>query len=63
MPESSLVIASGKGVSPGQFLPALVVREGEDARKRFIEFFTAQIRNPHTRVAYLYAVREFMAVV
>jgi site-specific recombinase XerD len=61
MPESSLVIASGNGVPVEQVLPELIVREGERAQQRFVEFFTAQIRNPHTRTAYLYAVRRFLA--
>jgi site-specific recombinase XerD len=30
-------------------LPALVAAAGECARTRFLEFFTANIRNPHTR--------------
>lgn len=32
--------------------PALVSVSGERASYRFFEFFTAQIRNPHTRRAY-----------
>jgi hypothetical protein len=31
--------------------PVLVAAAGEHARVRFIEFFTANIRNPHTRRA------------
>jgi len=30
-----------------------------DAAKKFVEFFTANIRNPHTRKAYTWAVAEF----
>ena len=30
-----------------------------NAAKKFVEFFTAQIRNPHTRKAYTWAVSEF----
>ena len=37
----------------------LIVRAGEKARYRFLEFFTAQIRNRHTRRAYAEAVRQF----
>jgi hypothetical protein len=33
-------------------LPALAVAAGERARVRFLEFFAANIRNPHTRRAY-----------
>ena len=38
--------------------PALFSR-GERAERRFWEFFTAHIRNPNTRLAYLAAVRRF----
>jgi site-specific recombinase XerD len=42
--------------------PALIAAAaGARARVRFVEFFTAQIRNPNTRRAYAQAVREFMA--
>ena len=40
---------------------ALVAASGERARYRFLEFFTAQIRNPHTRRAYARAAVEFFA--
>ena len=33
-------------------VPALVAAAGERARRRFLEFFTANIRNPNTRAAY-----------
>ncbi len=38
--------------------PALVTALGERASYRFLEFFTANIRNPHTRRAYARAARE-----
>src|ERR1039458_8910889 len=41
--------------------PALVVAAGERASYRFLEFFTAQIRNPDTRRAYARAATEFFA--
>lgn len=41
--------------------PALVTAAGERAAYRFLEFFTAQIRNPNTRRAYARAVFEFCA--
>ncbi len=40
-------------------LPAIISAAGERASFRFIEFFTANIRNPNTRVSYGRAVREF----
>jgi site-specific recombinase XerD len=33
---------------------------GEKASRRFLEFFTAEIRNPHTRKAYAQAVSRFL---
>jgi hypothetical protein len=39
--------------------PALVAASGARASYRFLEFFTAQIRNPHTRRAYARAAMEF----
>ena len=33
-------------------LPAILTDAGEDAVTRFVEYFTAHIRNPHTRRAY-----------
>lgn len=41
-------------------LPALIERAGARARRRFLEFFTANIRNPHTRRAYAHAVGQFL---
>ncbi len=41
--------------------PALVVAAGAPAATRFLEFFAAAIRNPHTRRAYARAVGEFLA--
>src|SRR5271165_5072733 len=42
-------------------LPALIAAEGERASMRFLEFFAANIRNPHTRRAYARAADEFLA--
>jgi site-specific recombinase XerD len=42
-------------------LPALVAASGGNAGIRFLEFFAAQISNPHTRRAYSRAVGEFLA--
>lgn len=39
--------------------PALVAASGDRAAYRFLEFFTAQIRNPQTRRAYARAVGDF----
>jgi integrase/recombinase XerD len=40
-------------------LPAIISAAGERASFRFVEFFTANIRNLNTRVSYGRAVREF----
>src|ERR1700733_5980744 len=42
-------------------VPTLVAAAGERASRRFIEFFAANIRNPHTRRAYARAAQEFLA--
>jgi site-specific recombinase XerD len=39
--------------------PALIAASGERASYRFLEFFTANIRNPNTRRAYARAALEF----
>jgi hypothetical protein len=41
--------------------PALIAAAGERAAYRFLKFFTAQIRNLHTRRAYVRAVGAFCA--
>jgi site-specific recombinase XerD len=41
-------------------LPALIIAAGERASMRFLEFFAANIRNPHTRRAYARAADEFL---
>jgi hypothetical protein len=40
-------------------LPAIIRAQGERAGRRFIEFFTATIRNRNTRMAYARAVKRF----
>ncbi len=42
-------------------LPAIITREGHKATQRFIEFFTANIRNPNTRLSYMRAITPFLA--
>jgi site-specific recombinase XerD len=41
-------------------MPALISQAGERAGVRFVEFFTANIRNPNTRRAYARASNEFL---
>src|SRR5260370_13922953 len=47
------------GASPR--VPELLTAAGERAGMRFLEFFGANIRNPHTRRAYARAADEFLA--
>src|SRR5258708_2700495 len=47
-------------IAPSLALPALVAAAGERAGMRFLEFFAANIRNPHTRRAYYRAADEFL---
>jgi site-specific recombinase XerD len=47
--------------SPNHSVPVVVDAAGARASYHFLEFFTAQIRNPHTRRAYARAAMEFFA--
>jgi site-specific recombinase XerD len=44
---------------PATPVPAVIAARGRHAGRRFIEFFTANIRNPNTRKAYYRATSEF----
>jgi integrase/recombinase XerD len=48
-------------VEKGIVLPAIIADEGQRASKRFLEFFTANIRNPNTRLSYMRAIIPFLA--
>jgi site-specific recombinase XerD len=41
-------------------LPTIITREGRKTTTRFLEFFTANIRNPNTRLSYMRAVGQFL---
>jgi integrase/recombinase XerD len=60
--EGVSVPPAGSGVvdwyAAGQ-VPAIIEHAGKKARKRFLEFFTATIRNENTRMAYARAVGQF----
>lgn len=49
-------LTAGSGV----ILPAIITAAGDHAARRFIEFFTATIRNKNTRKAYARAVADFL---
>ncbi|MGE3779626.1 MAG: site-specific integrase, partial [Pirellulaceae bacterium] len=42
-------------------VPVLIARAGDQAAWRYVEFFTANIRNPNTRRAYARACTHFLA--
>jgi hypothetical protein len=48
------------GDARAHVVPALIAAAGERASLRFLEFFAANIRSPHTRRTYSRAVSEFM---
>ena len=52
----ALVVSGGWQI---EGLPPTIRRAGPQAAERTVEFFTAQIRNPHTRAAYAAAVTRF----
>ncbi len=61
---SELTVANQAGLPVGagpRLVPALVVVEGERTVRRYVEFFTANIRNPNTRTAYARAASGFFA--
>ena len=45
--------------SPAELVPALIADAGDAAAWRYIDFFTANIRNPNTRRAYARACSQF----
>jgi len=45
----------------GHLVPALIAACGEQAAWRYVDFFAANIRNPHTRRAYARACARFFA--
>jgi hypothetical protein len=42
-------------------VPVIVASAGEESRWRFLEFFTANIRNKNKRMVYLRVVLPFLA--
>jgi len=52
---TTVVVDTASGALPALFTPT------PDARRRYVEFFTANIRNPNTRKAYARAAAEFAA--
>jgi site-specific recombinase XerD len=50
----------GRTAGGGPLVPTLIADAGEGAARRFFEFFTANIENPNTRLAYAQAVDRFL---
>jgi hypothetical protein len=40
-------------------VPPSIAQAGASVAERFLEFFAANIRNPHTRIAYARTVRDY----
>lgn len=62
--QSELMKGSQGSVSTcngGPIIPSIIAEAGDNAARRFIEFFTATIRNANTRRAYAKAVADFLA--
>lgn len=45
----------------GVLLPSLIAEAGENAGRRFLDFFFVTIRNPNTRAAYAHATGQFLS--
>jgi site-specific recombinase XerD len=50
-----------RAVTASIVVPAIVADAGDQAARRFLEFFAATIRNKNTRTAYLHAVSRLFA--
>jgi site-specific recombinase XerD len=55
-----LVLIGNTGGRQRVALPAIIAGAGKDARKRFLDFFTVNIRNPNTCAAYGRAAAAFL---
>jgi len=62
MSDAVAVITQAQALTfAGKPFPSIILEAGENATRRFVEFFTANIRNPNTRAAYAQAVSQFLA--
>lgn len=60
MNEKNLIVGNRQlSATSGVAVPTVIRDAGPDAIRRFVEFFTANIRNSNTRAAYVRAVRRF----
>jgi site-specific recombinase XerD len=58
-PTTALAVLDPTPASGALVVPRVIAALGEHATLRFVDFFTANIRNPNTRAAYAVAVRGF----
>ncbi len=58
-PGQAILLPGGHGQTPR--VPSLIADAGDQAARRFLEFFAATIRNKNTRMAYYRAVCRFFA--
>lgn len=60
---TQIVVSPARQVTQVGFdvLPAVIADAGERASRRFVEFFTANIRNKNTRMAYMRALGPFLS--
>jgi hypothetical protein len=54
-------LTPGTTAPVGHLIPSLVAAAGEQASWRYIDFFTVNVRNPHTRRACARACSQFFA--
>ena len=60
MPNQTLIKTDRQlSVTQAAVVPALIEDAGRKAKKKFVEFFTAEIANDNTRAAYRVAVKQF----
>lgn len=57
--DTTIAVARQLSLTSVAAVPAVIEAAGTRARRRFVEFFTANIRNENTREAYLRAVSRF----
>jgi integrase/recombinase XerD len=65
MSESAELVAAANAslqltMGEGWLFPALILREGDEAARAYLNFFTAEIENDNTRAAYTKAVGQFL---
>lgn len=53
-------VPATRNAAGGPALPALIAEAGKGAARRFIEFFTVNIRNRNARATYARAAGEFL---